>query len=47
MSKLTVDFSKTKGFIDTTEYDKISYQAKAAIDLLHEKNGPGNAFLLT
>jgi len=45
MSKLTVDFSKTKGFVDATEFDKISYQAKAAIDLLHAKTGPGNDFL--
>ena len=45
MNKMKVDFSKTKGFINQDEYQKISYQAKAAIDLLHQKNGPGNDFL--
>ena len=45
MNKLKVDFSKTKGFINQDEYGKISYQAKAAIDLLHAKTGPGNDFL--
>ena len=45
MNKLKVDFSKTKGFINQDEYGKISYQAKAAIELLHNKTGPGNDFL--
>ena len=45
MNKLTVDFSKTKGFINSDEFDKVSHQAKAAIDLLHKKTGPGNDFL--
>lgn len=45
MNKLKVDFSKTKGFINEDEFDKISYQAKAALELLHEKKGPGNDFL--
>lgn len=45
MNKMKVDFSKTKGFINQDEYEKILYQAKAAIDLLHQKNGPGNDFL--
>ncbi len=45
MNKLKVDFSKTKGFINQDEYGKIAYQAKAAIDLLHSKTGPGNDFL--
>ena len=45
MNKLKVDFSKTKGFINQDEYGKISYRAKAAIELLHNKTGPGNDFL--
>lgn len=45
MNKLKVDFSKTKGFINEDEFEKISYQATAALDLLHQKNGPGCDFL--
>ena len=44
MNKLKVDFSKTKGFINQDEYGKISYQAKAAIELLHNIPGPEMIF---
>jgi len=45
MQKLTLDFSKIKGFVAEDELSKISYQATAAIDLLHSEKGAGNDFL--
>ena len=45
MQKLTVDFSKIKGFVENEEFSKISYQAEAALNLLHSQKGEGNDFL--
>jgi glucose-6-phosphate isomerase len=45
MNKMTIDFSKTRGFVDDLEFEKISYQAEAALNILHTKKGAGNDFL--
>ncbi len=45
MSKLTVDFSKTKGFIGEEEFAKMSHLTKAAAEVLEKREGAGNDFL--
>ena len=45
MNKMSIDFSKTKGFVNDSEFEKIAYQAEAALNLLHSKKGAGNDFL--
>ncbi len=45
MKKLTLDFSKTNGFINPDEYVKTAHQAKAALEVLHQKTGAGNDYL--
>ena len=45
MQKLSLDFSKLTGFLNEEEFSKISYQAEAALNLLHSKEGAGNDFL--
>ena len=44
MSKLTVDFSKIKGFTEDAEFEKMSHLTKAAADILEKKEGAGSDF---
>ena len=45
MSKLTVDFSKLKGFVAEEEFSKMAHLTKASADILEKREGAGNDFL--
>ena len=45
MGKVSIDFSKLKGYAECEEFNKIAHVANASAELLHSRKGAGNDFL--